>query len=803
MEFTNYNIEFPKQKIPNSQKTKEWAAKCCDYVIAMAVGMRDTEKILNRYDILQGNIPDEFYKKILDPYNATKEKYKRFPATMRNYDLINGIVRRYIGEYLSNPHEFIVGANNPEIILNRDRKLAEEISTLIKNAIAAEIQKSYAQWVNGGNDPKQFDPKQQIDFEAFAASFKENYIDDISAQGQEILNLIRDITDDAKLYATAYFNWVTYGETYTYSDVVNNKLVKKVIPVIDAFPVHTNNDFVEDDDMFACREKLTYTQILDRFDDYLTDKDRQFLEDYYGRSTGQLATSIPFNVYQNYYGDVCNKFDAKERELFKNSDGLMRRDLNGDLFDVWHVVWKGFARKAIVTYVNEAGFVTQRVELDNYKLNKELGDIDIEYIYEPQVYECVRIGTRYDAVYPYGARAIAFNRNGKLPYNGMYELLPGMGQFSVVDLITPYQVFYNIVAYHREMAIARNKLSVLMIAKSLLGKDSEATIYRMIADGVLYIDDTDDQGMLRAQQVRMLNSDISQYINNLTQLLIEIETAAKNQVDFTAQRYGEIATSAGKGTTEEAIARGSMGSVLIEFLLDYMREKDYARDMDFTKLAWIDGLDTSYRDNNGDLKYISLNVDNHIYADYVIKAKSSVKELNKLRQLKEFAFSAAQNGDMKMAIAAITGDNVSTIKKLIDKFSEENRQHEINIEQQKQQLQQMMQEFEIQKITVKGEEDRKTEELKGYIDKEIELIKADANMISYNAEIGDATKEAGIDRLNAERAQLDREKLNIERQKSLLDAVNKERDRQVKLKDIDTKLKIAKENKNRYDVKKK
>ena len=91
----------------------------------------------------------------------------------------------------------------------------------------------------------------------------------------------------------------------------------------------------------------------------------------------------------------------------------MVRDYNNNgLLDVWHVVWRGQARKAIVTYVNEAGFITQRVEPDDYKLNPSTGDISIEYIYEPQVYESVRIGTRNDAIYPYKARAIAYERNG-------------------------------------------------------------------------------------------------------------------------------------------------------------------------------------------------------------------------------------------------------------------------------------------------------------------------------------------------------------------------------------------------------
>lgn len=796
-------IDFPKQKIANSQKNKVWAAQCCDWIINAGISCKDEDKLVKINSMVRGEVPEEFYKKILNPYNATKEKFKRFPATLRNYDLIGGILRRYVGEYTKNPHIFIVGANNPEVVLNRDMKLRQEIAKLLENAIAVEIQKTYQNWIEQGQDPKQFNPEEQIDIEAFSKEFKENYIDDISAQGQEVLDVIKDLTDDALFYIKAYSNYVTYGETYTYTDVVGTKLVKEVINPIDAYPIPTDNVFVEDFDMFARRRKLSYEQIIDEFDQYFTDKDREFIDTYYAKDsiTGSLK-DIPYSSFVSYYGDVCDKFNAEDRELFKK-DNILVRDRNAGLYDVWHVVWRGFARKAIVSFVNEAGMLDQRVEVDDYKLNKEAGDISIEYIFEPQVYECVRIGGRTEGIYPYGARAICFERNGKLPYNGLMELLPALGKFSVVDIVAPYQIFYNMVAYHREMALAKNKLAVLLVAKSLLGKDSEDTIYKMLADGVLYVDDTEDQGMLRSQQVRMVQADISAYIKELGELLNEIRQAAMEQVDMTPQRYGEIATSAGKGTTEEAIARGSMGSVIVEFMMDMVRERDYARDMDFSKLAWIDGLNTAYRDGNKELKYISLNINNHIYADYVIKAKSSAEEYDKLQQLKQFAFSAAQNGDSKMAIAAITGDNVATISKLIDKFDEEKQQHEMQLKQMDQQLAQMEQEFELQKIQAKGEEDRKTEELKGYIDQQIELIKADANMISFNAEVGARNQQAGIDRLNEAREDVERQKLQIAREKNMLDAFSKAEDRRVKEKDIEAKVQIAKTNKNRYDSKRK
>lgn len=794
-------FDFPIQRVPNSRKEEaDWYASCCDWIIAQGQANRDVSDIETKYNILNGKIPDEFYKKILNPYNANKDKYKRFPATMRNYDMMKGIIRRYVSEYLKNPHDFIVGANNPEVVIARNSKIRQELQVLVEQQIAAKIQESYQQWIQGGNDPQQFNPQEQINIEQFIKDFNENYIDDISAQGQSLLNVIKDITEDGLLYAKAYFDFVTFGECYTYTDIKGNKLIKRVVSPRDAFPINTDNIFREDDDMFCERRKLTYQQIIDEFDEYFDDKQREFLNTYYAKQSASVPASLSFDVYESYFPDICRKYSKEDRELFKNQPNMMR-DANTDLYDVWHVVWRGEERKALVTYVNEVGLMDTRIENDDYQLNQEAGDIDIEYIYEPQVYECTRIGTRTNAIYPYKARAVVFNRNGKLPYNGINELLPGFGKFSIIDIITPYQVFYNIVCYHREMVLAKNKLNVLLLAKSLLGKVPEETLYRMIADGTLLIDDTNDQGMIRAQQVRMLQSNMGEYLTQLNNLLNEIKQAANEQVDMTPQRYGEIANSAGKAITEEAVVRGSMGTVIIEFMMDCLRERDYNRDLDFTKLAWIDGLDTSYRDIDGNLKYISLNVNNHVYADYIIKAKNSIKEQEKLRQLQQFAFSAAQNGDNMMAIAAIQGDNVATISKLIKKYQEEKNAHEEQLKQLDQQTAQMEQEFEIQKIQIQGEENRKTEELKGYINQQIELIKADANLLSYNQDLDDTTREDSLDRLDTARSRVEQEKLNNDRQKIVLDAYSKERDRQVKLHDIDTKLKIAKENRNRYDFK--
>ena len=799
--YANNRVEFPNQRVSHSVKNKpEWYANCCDFVIEAGINAKDND-VEEKFSILHGNIPDKYYKKTLNPYNFTKDDYKRYPATMRNYDIIKGIVRRFVGEYIKSPHDFIVGANNPEVVFAKNAKLRQEVMKIAEQAIAQKIQQSYQEFLGQGGDPNQFNVQEQVDIEAFIKEFNENFIDEISAQGQDLLAVIDDITDSFVLYARAYFEFVTFGECYTYTDIDGENLIKRVVSCRDAFPVPNDSTFVKDYDMFAERRMMTKQQIVTEFGDYLSDKEMELLNssDYYGSYYSSDKALLNWDTYMKYFGDVCSKFKDDELKSVKESvSNIMARDRNNNLIEVWHTVWKGEVQQGILTY-NNGGFITTRIVDESYTLNLEAGDISIEWIWAPQIYESVRIGTRNTGIYPYKARPIAYQRDGQLPYNGLTELLPGYGRFSILDIVLPFQVFRNIVAYHREMVIAKNKMNILMMAKSLLGKKPDDTIYKMAADGVLYIDDEDDAGMLKAQQVRVLQADMKDYIAQLTALMDEVEQAAMIACDMTPQRYGEIATSAGKGVTDEAIMRGSMGSVIIEFMFDNMRKEDYQRDLDYTKLAWIDGLNTSYKTVDGQIRYMSLDVNNHVFADYVIAAKISVKEKEKLEQYRQLAFSAAQNGNMDMANAAIRGENVAQIAKLIDKFQDVQRQHELQLEQVAQQTEQLRQEAEMQKIAMKGEQDRETLRLEKYLDGQIEAMKANANIMSFDNGLSETEKNQAEERMEAARNNIEMMKVNVQREQIASQERIKNKEIAAKLYDSDNKLKIARANKNKHD----
>lgn len=805
--FPTYQAKFPQQRVSGAEKRKaEWYSNCIDYVIAMGLASNDRTEDELELSILRGNIPNSFYKKTLNPYNASKEKYTRFPATMRNYDIMSDIIRRYVSEYFKGVHQFVVGAENPDIIINKDAALKQTIMQAAEQAFQQEFQKRYQQMINQaqqqGQDPNQVDPSQAMpDVEEFMNKFNQDYIDKESKQGQDVLNYVRAMTEDNLIYLTCYFHFVAIGECFTYCDVRGDKIVKDYIPVTEAYPIPNANFFVEDHDMFARKMMMSYQQIVDMFDEFLDEKDRKFLETYYAHQNANSGvTRLSYNQYFENYPDVCSKFSNEERDLFRK-EPVSIYEVNNNLYEVWHVVWRGEARRGILTYINDVGMQATRVVDEDYQLNREAGDIDIEWAYEPQVYEGYRIGNRYTAIYPIKARPIAFNRDGKLPYNGIMEILPYMGKFDIIKIVTPYQVMRNIISYHREMVIAKNKMLILLMPQSLIQDDSEDKVYKMAADGILLVDDSEDTNSQKMAQIRLLNANMGQYITELTNLMESIKLEARELVDMNAQRYGQIAQSAGATNTQQAISQSAMGSVIINQMFDEFRKRDYNRDIDYAKLAYIDGLDTAYWDEVGKRQFISLDVSSFVNSDYSVTVRNDAKEIDKLQQLRQWAFSAAQNGDLEMAIAAITGDNVSQIKNIVNRFADIKRRHEEDMQRMEQMIKQEEVENKLREIAAKGEQDRLTKELQYQYELQLKYIDVDMSMISSTPDNSDdlALKERIANMTEESKRRIEDAKLNIERQKLIADAYNAAAEREVKREQMKTDLQIARTNKNRYD----
>ena len=217
-------------------------------------------------------------------------------------------------------------------------------------------------------------------------------------------------------------------------------------------------------------------------------------------------------------------------------------------------------------------------------------------------------------------------------------------------------------------------------------------------------------------------------------------------------------------------------------------------------MAWPDGIEQGYWDSENQRRNISMSSDDILFEDYSVIVKNSAKETEKIEQLRQWAFSAAQNGDLDMALAAITGNNIAAMKKNITDFMNLKRQHEDQLKQADMMIEQAKLDAKLQEIAAKGEEDRKTEQLKYYYEIQKAYIDADAAILDDNGT--DSTyKEAANERIEAGRRDIERMKIDLERQRLASENYNAAADRNVEREKIKTQLQIAKTNKNKYDKK--
>ena len=70
-----------------------------------------------------------------------------------------------------------------------------------------------------------------------------------------------------------------------------------------------------------------------------------------------------------------------------------------------------------------------------------------------------------------------------------------------------------------------------------------------------------------------------------------------------------------------------MGSVIIVTMFDEMRRHDYQRDLDYAKLAFVDGLQRTFFDDKNERRYLSIDVNSYINSDHSVMVKNEQKEL--------------------------------------------------------------------------------------------------------------------------------------------------------------------------------
>lgn len=800
----------------SAKQKKGWYSDLATYMLGQ-IDMSHVTAIEDRRNAIDGEISDTYYKKVLNPFNATDPKFTRFRAEMRNYDLMKDVIRRYMGEFAKQPFDFQVKANDADVITRFNAEYNKQLAEL---AVQYYINMLNQQGANTGQASKEVP-----DFQAFFDKFKKNYVDKTAAQGQKLLTAIIDWTESKLKYYKAFYDYVVLGQTYTYRDVRNGQIYKEIIDPTNYYPISNGQGFVEDHNNGVRGFRVTVPELLENFGDVIdTDTYNKIkdLFDKYRSSDGSVK--VPLSHFESRLtGEQYATFTKNATGSKLIEDNVYRFTNKDAMVDGHHFVFTTEVKVGILVYQDPVTgqLAEELIEADTFKLDKRKGHVSIEWNWWNEVWEFYMFGNEQDDIFTV-PRPIAYQRRDannpqkvKLPYNGITEVIPGtLFTFSIPDAILPFQIARNIFAFYREKIIAKNKDKILVVPESLWGDigTHDDKLYRLEANSTFTYDDSDDDSGQKAAAIRVLDASLSQFIGHITELMDRMRDEAWDTVDMNPQRYGDIQTSAGKGTTEEAIVRSSMGSVIIFTMFEKLLEKEYLADLEYSKAAYIDGKQGSYTDLDGNSQFLDLDINKHVLANYGLHVVSSVAQAEKKRKLENLALSAGQNGEFGLAINSIINDNVASIVLAFEEFEEANKQYQASIANEKQQIEAQT----AQQVEATAQADRASKEKiaemqeagdmqRAIMDAKIKLLELESTLAT--ASVGEGEGEGGEDSaandayINSMKERIEAEKMNLARRQQAFNERKQSEDTAVKREDIASKERIAKANKNQYDTK--
>lgn len=766
METTSKHLKtsdiFPNQRVRESEKRKpQFYIPTTNYIIDRALAENDKEDTIKRFNNANGIIDTKTIEYVLKPFSNSVNSQRdqlRFPSKTRDIDIITPIKERYLGEFIKQYSNYQVYIHDSDSIFKRNKELSKAVGTFIVKKIQKLIDTGDEQVI------------ENLDVDKFAKEFIEEWTDDRVIKGQKKLNLINDLTNSEVLYIQAFFYWWACEEVYTYRTIVNGDIEKEVIPPWEYYRIDSGEIFVEDDDMGMRKYRMSINQIIDRDRDILSKKDIDYIKSLLLKENLEhdgtikphlLQSRDSFEVYGS--GDIN---DLSRKSLY-DSSGMV---------DVYDCFWKTETLVYNLKYYDKStGEVVNTLVPQDYKLDPLNGDISLEEEWINESYMSRRYGGKFEGVYipatPVEVQRQEVNNISKckLPVNGIVGLLKNNKLNPISTRLIPYQLLMRLYTFQQEKAIAKFKSFNLMPESILLDSEEmtlEDRLHYASIDDILPFNDENADAALYQSIKSMYNQGAERYIQILQEIRYAIKQEAMDIANMNEQRYGDINQQAGKSVTEYAITKATTGSILMFEMFNKFRERDYTADLDYSKAAWIDGKQGSYIDRStNEIVYVDIDGIEELSSNLGVFIRNSALEEEKLKQYRNIALAASQNGEFSLAADAIHTENSTTIRRLIKKSEEARKEYEKNIEETRNNLQMQLQESKQKEKEMDNIHDKEMEILKQRSETERLISKLRVEMMKIQNDISNISSNVPDEARN----KLDQANMELKRRKQALD----------------------------------
>ena len=685
----------PQQKLPMSQKDKEWGKSCINYYsnyrYTNGSNLRsDRFRKLINYDLYNGKVNHKDIETICDPLGVNTSS--TFSARFQHYDIVSEPIRLLIGEETKRPDNHIVVSESPEDINRKTAGVKQRIFEALQQGLAYQIDPN----ADPNNPPPP--PEEIVKQEKYTPS------DMIESKANKILKVLKKRVNTRLLFSQGWKDALIAGEEVYWVGIENSEVtMRRVNPVNLTVILDGDTTFIDDAIAVVEERMLAINTILDEYGDILSKDDIDKLENYTRGTFGSFNTAGGFEPQfevvngQNAFAGVTptNAYNGN------NSNNYSIR--------VTRVEWKSMKKIGELTWTDEDGTPQSEIvdELFNTRVFKEaFPDAKVEWYWINEAWEGVKIGLDIFTDIkpkPNQRRRLDNPYFCRLGYTGFIYEATNSQSVSLIDRLKPYQYLYDIISYRLEIAFAsdQGKKFIMDLAQipASHGIDMDRWLYYLKEMNIAFINSFEEgkKGAATGQLANKFNQfqaidlslsqSIQQYINMLDYI--------KSQVAFvsgvTPQRLGAINNSELVGNVERSV---NQSSLITEYLYEAhaeVKRRAYTCMIEVAKIAYKKGLVAQYMLDDTSIELLQLEENEFENSEFSVFVTNNTKDLElkaKLDQLVQVALQS-EKVDLSAIVETLMNDSPRDIVRLLQRKEEEfyQRQSEQGKSQQEHQMQ--------------------------------------------------------------------------------------------------------------------
>lgn len=756
-------------------------------------GVSEHKRMKVNYDLFNNILDLSDFEYVCMPFGAEAGE---LPATMVNRDISSGKIKAMLGMEMKRSFSWNIVATNPEATSRREQEEFERMKEFVISQIMTpirqniEIRKAQEQAGRELTPEERQRIAQEIEQELQAQTPEEvkkymtrEHQDPAEAQATQLLNYLVQKCDLRRKFNTAFKHGLITAVEPMYVGIVNGEPdVWIVNPMNFACDMSSNNEFIEDGEWATCEFRLSPSEVVK----------------YFGK---ELKDSEIDSIYESWSGGR----NLEENDLFALDESFNDYDDTSST-RVLHATWKSLRKIGFLTYRDESGQIQERLVDEHYKINKDFGDIKIEWEWIPEVYE----GWKIKAAEPIyvGMRPIPGQFKDidnlyhcKLPYYGIVYDNMNSQATSLMDRLKVYQYYYNIVMYRLELLLASDEGKKVLMNIGAIPSSADIDIekwqYFFKSTPFMWYDPQEegntyaDANTIAKVIDLSLVSDIQKYI----EIAEYLRKQAGQSVGITDQVEGQIGPNEAVTNTRQSLVQSSH---IIEMYFEahnYVKRNVMQALLETAKVAYSENppRKLSYVLDDMSIQMFDLDIGLLDSSTLGLFVSNSTKAEEVKETLRQLTHAAMQNQTVELSdvISVIRQDSIIEAEETL-KVAEQNRM----------QREQQLQEQQNQAMAQEAEREREFKREEHEMAKEIVVLKEEERRktvvaqaaitgLSFNPEV-DQDKDGvpdfleiakhGVDaEIKRSKAQLEREK--FEHQKNQ-DKVNNENEKE--------KLKIQK-----------